>query len=139
MVLANLKKSAEDYLGKQVNKAVITVPTYFNDNQRQATKNAGIIAGLNVLRLINQPVAAGIAYGVEKKGNSELNLIVFDFGGNSLNVSLLKVDQGIYEVIAVAGDEHLGGQDLDRVLVEYCCSWFISPCKSFYNLSSYIL
>ena len=122
MVLTKLKETAESYIGEPVYDAVITCPAYFNDAQRQATKDAGTIAGLNVLRIINEPTAAAIAYGLDKKIDKEQNIIIFDFGGGTLDVSLLTIDDGVFEVKATAGDTHLGGEDLDNVLVDYCCN-----------------
>ncbi len=123
-VLQKMKSVAEAYLGCQVKDAVITVPAYFNDSQRQATKDAGIIAGLNVLRIINEPTAAAIAYGLDKKKGGEQNVLIFDLGGGTFDVSLLTLDDGIFEVKATAGDTHLGGSDFDTVLVEYCVAEF---------------
>ncbi len=119
MVLTKMKNTAEAYLGTKVTDAVITVPAYFNDSQRQATKDAGIIAGLNVLRIINEPTAAAIAYGLDKKSNEEKNIIIFDCGGGTHDVSLLTVEGGFFEVKATAGDTHLGGEDFDNILVNY--------------------
>ena len=121
MVLTKMKEVAESYLGSEVNNAVITVPAYFNDGQRQATKDAGAIAGLNVLRIINEPTAAAIAYGLDKeKGEaSERNVLVFDLGGGTFDVSLLTIDDGIFEVKATAGDTHLGGEDFDNRMVDF--------------------
>jgi L1 cell adhesion molecule like protein len=119
MILTKMKEVAESYLGHDVKKAVITVPAYFNDSQRQATKDAGAIAGLEVLRIINEPTAAAIAYGLEKKGG-ESNVLIFDLGGGTFDVSLLTLDDGIFEVKATAGDTHLGGEDFDNRLVEHC-------------------
>jgi len=107
MVLTKMKEIAEAYLGKQVKDAVITVPAYFNDGQRQATKDAGAIAGMNVLRIINEPTAAAIAYGLDKKKVGEVNILIFDLGGGTFDVSLLTLDEGIFEVKATAGDTHL--------------------------------
>ena len=118
MVLTKMKQTAESYLGKDVKNAVITVPAYFNDSQRQATKDAGNIAGLNVLRIINEPTAAAIAYGMENKSEGERNILVFDCGGGTFDVSLLTLDDGIFEVKATAGDTHLGGEDFDNRLVQ---------------------
>lgn len=120
MVLFKLKETAEAYLGETVKNAVITVPAYFNDSQRQATKDAGTIAGLNVLRVINEPTAAAIAYGLDKKTDKETNIIIFDFGGGTFDVSLLSIEDGVFEVKATAGDTHLGGEDIDNVIVDYC-------------------
>ena len=118
MVLIKMKEIAEAYLGKDVNNAVVTVPAYFNDSQRQATKDAGSIAGLNVLRIINEPTAAAIAYGLDKKGD-ERNVLIFDLGGGTFDVSLLTIEEGIFEVKATAGDTHLGGEDFDNRMVDY--------------------
>jgi len=107
MVLIKMKEIAEAYLGKEVKNAVITVPAYFNDSQRQSTKDAGAIAGLNILRIINEPTAAAIAYGLDKK--DEQNILIFDLGGGTFDVSILSIDEGIFEVKATAGDTHLGG------------------------------
>lgn len=109
MVLTKMKEIAEAYLGDKCKNAVITVPAYFNDNQRQATKDAGVIAGLNVMRIINEPTAAAIAYGLDKKGAGEKNVLIFDLGGGTFDVSLLTLDDGVFEVKATAGDTHLGG------------------------------
>ena len=112
MILVKMKEIAENYLGRDIKHAVITVPAYFNDAQRQATKDAGTIAGLDVLRIINEPTAAAIAYGMDKK-KGEQNIIVFDLGGGTFDVSLLTIDNGVFEVAATAGDTHLGGEDFD--------------------------
>ena len=125
MVLTKMKETAEAYLGKSVKKAVITVPAYFNDSQRQATKDAGAIAGLNVLRIINEPTAAAIAYGLDKRGKGEKNVLIFDLGGGTFDVSLLTIEDGIFEVKATAGDTHLGGEDFDNKLVEFCAADFL--------------
>merc|ERR1719428_810777 len=122
MVLTKMKQTAEDYLGKEVNHAVITVPAQFNDAQRQATKDAGTIAGLNVLRIINEPTAAAIAYGLDKK--KEANVLVFDLGGGTFDVSLLTIADGVFEVVATAGDTHLGGEDFDNRVIEYMMEKF---------------
>eukprot|EP00741_Cyanophora_paradoxa_P013860 tig00020710_g13378.t1 len=119
MVLVKMKEVAEAYLGKTVKNAVITVPAYFNDSQRQATKDAGTICGMNVLRIINEPTAAAIAYGLDKKGKGERNILIFDLGGGTFDVSLLTIDDGIFEVKATAGDTHLGGEDFDNRMVNY--------------------
>merc|ERR1711937_756603 len=124
MVLTKMKEVAEAYLGKKVTHAVITVPAYFNDAQRQATKDAGTIAGLNVMRIINEPTAAAIAYGLDKKGTGERNVLIFDLGGGTFDVSLLTIDDGVFEVRATAGDTHLGGEDFDNKLVDYCANDF---------------
>jgi heat shock protein 1/8 len=118
MVLQKMKEIAEAYLGKEVKNAVVTVPAYFNDSQRQATKDAGAISGLNVLRIINEPTAAAIAYGLDQKGE-EKNVLIFDLGGGTFDVSLLTIEEGIFEVKATAGDTHLGGEDFDNRLVDY--------------------
>jgi len=115
MVLGKMKETAEDFLGHPCKNAVVTVPAYFNDSQRQATKDAGTIAGLNVLRIINEPTAAAIAYGLEKKkGSGETNVLIFDLGGGTFDVSLLTIEDGVFEVKATAGDTHLGGEDFDQ-------------------------
>jgi len=119
MVLTKMKDTAEAYLGDKVSNAVITVPAYFNDSQRQATKDAGLIAGLNVLRIINEPTAAAIAYGLDKKSEGERNVLIFDLGGGTFDVSLLTIEDGIFEVKATAGDTHLGGEDFDNRLVNH--------------------
>uniref|UniRef100_A0A1I8ISC1 Ski_Sno domain-containing protein n=1 Tax=Macrostomum lignano TaxID=282301 RepID=A0A1I8ISC1_9PLAT len=118
MVLSKMKDIAESYLGKKVTHAVVTVPAYFNDAQRQATKDAGTIAGLNVMRIINEPTAAAIAYGLDKKG-AEKNILVFDLGGGTFDVSVLTIDNGVFEVLATNGDTHLGGEDFDQRIMEY--------------------
>ena len=118
MILLKMKEIAESYLGKEVKNAVITVPAYFNDQQRQSTKDAGAIAGLNVLRIINEPTAAAIAYGLDKK--DERNVLIFDLGGGTFDVSILTIEEGIFEVKATAGDTHLGGEDFDNRMVDYC-------------------
>jgi len=125
MVLEKMKAVAEAYIGKPVNDAVVTVPAYFNDSQRQATKDAGAIAHLNVLRIVNEPTAAAIAYGLDKKGKGEKNILIFDLGGGTFDVSLLTIDEGVFEVKATAGDTHLGGEDFDNKLVEYCAGDFL--------------
>ncbi|KAI0082794.1 heat shock cognate 70 [Panus rudis PR-1116 ss-1] len=119
MVLTKMKETAESYLGATVTQAVITVPAYFNDSQRQATKDAGTISGLNVLRIINEPTAAAIAYGLDKKATGERNVLIFDLGGGTFDVSLLTIEEGIFEVKATAGDTHLGGEDFDNRLVNH--------------------
>lgn len=123
MVLAKLKKDAEDYLGEPITKAVITVPAYFNDSQRQATKDAGKIAGLEVLRIINEPTAAALAYGLDK-GKDE-TILVFDLGGGTFDVSVLEVGEGVVEVLATNGDTHLGGDDWDMVVVDWVTAEFL--------------
>ena len=119
MVLVKMKKTAEEYLGKDVTHAVVTVPAYFNDAQRQATKDAGIIAGLNVMRIINEPTAAAIAYGLDKDKEGEKNILVFDLGGGTFDVSLLTIDSGVFEVVATNGDTHLGGEDFDQRVMDH--------------------
>ena len=120
MVLSKMKETAETYLGEKVTQAVITVPAYFNDSQRQATKDAGVIAGLNVLRVINEPTAAAIAYGLDKKSSSqEKNILIFDLGGRTFDVSILSIDGGVFEVKATEGDTHLGGEDFDNRMVNH--------------------
>ncbi|CAB1449530.1 unnamed protein product [Pleuronectes platessa] len=114
MVLVKMKEIAEAYLGQKVSNAVITVPAYFNDSQRQATKDAGVISGLNVLRIINEPTAAAIAYGLDKGKRGERNVLIFDLGGGTFDVSILTIEDGIFEVKATAGDTHLGGEDFDN-------------------------
>ena len=128
MILHKMKETAEAYLGKDIASAVVTVPAYFNDAQRQATKDAGTIAGLNVARIINEPTAAAIAYGLDKKG-SEKNILVFDLGGGTFDVSVLTIDQGVFEVISTNGDTHLGGEDFDQRVMEY----FIKLIKKKYS------
>jgi len=126
MVLTKMKEVAETYLGEIIKDAVVTVPAYFNDSQRQATKDAGVISGLNVLRIINEPTAAAIAYGLnnKKKGGGENNVLIFDLGGGTFDVSLLSIDEGVFEVKATAGDTHLGGEDFDQRMMEYFCKEF---------------
>jgi heat shock protein 5 len=118
MILTKMKETAEAYLGKPVKHAVVTVPAYFNDAQRQATKDAGTIAGLNVVRIINEPTAAAIAYGLDKKGK-EQNILVFDLGGGTFDVSILAIDNGVFEVLSTSGDTHLGGEDFDQRVMDY--------------------
>ena len=121
MVLTKMKETAEAYLGKPVTDAVVTVPAYFNDAQRQATKDAGVIAGINVLRIVNEPTAAAIAYGLDKKKNNEKekNVLIFDLGGGTFDVSILSIEDGIFEVKSTAGDTHLGGEDFDNRIVDH--------------------
>merc|ERR1712209_137247 len=121
MVLTKMKETAEAHLGQPVKDAVVTVPAYFNDAQRQATKDAGVIAGLNVLRIINEPTAAAIAYGLDKKkqNRQEKNVLIFDLGGGTFDVSILSIDDGIFEVKSTAGDTHLGGEDFDNRMVDH--------------------
>nr|BAA13948.1 luminal binding protein [Arabidopsis thaliana] len=118
MILTKMKETTEAYLGKKIKDAVVTVPAYFNDAQRQATKDAGVIAGLNVARIINEPTAAAIAYGLDKKGG-EKNILVFDLGGGTFDVSVLTIDNGVFEVLSTNGDTHLGGEDFDHRIMEY--------------------
>ena len=120
MVLTKMKDITESYLGKTVKKAVVTVPAYFNDSQRQSTKDAGVIAGLDVLRVINEPTAAAIAYGLDKNTTSETNILIFDLGGGTFDISVLTLDDGIFEVKSTGGDTHLGGEDFDDRLVDWC-------------------
>ncbi|TFK02579.1 dynamin-binding protein [Platysternon megacephalum] len=124
MVLTKMKEIAEAYLGKTVTNAVVTVPAYFNDSQRQATKDAGTIAGLNVLRIINEPTAAAIAYGLDKKVGAERNVLIFDLGGGTFDVSILTIEDGIFEVKSTAGDTHLGGEDFDNRMVNHFIAEF---------------
>merc|ERR1711978_209602 len=126
MVLTKMKETAESYLGQEVKDAVVTVPAYFNDSQRQATKDAGVIAGLNIIRIINEPTAAAIAYGLDKKksGDKEANVLIFDLGGGTFDVSILSIDGGIFEVKSTAGDTHLGGEDFDNRMVDHFVSEF---------------
>merc|ERR1711935_336369 len=123
-VLRKLTEDARKYLGETVNQAVITVPAYFNDSQRQATKDAGRIAGLDVLRIINEPTAASLSYGLEKKDNE--TILVFDLGGGTFDVSILEVGDGVFEVLATSGDTHLGGDDFDEKIVQ----WLVQEFKS---------
>ena len=124
MVLTKMKEIAEVYCGKSVNSAVVTVPAYFNDSQRQATKDAGTIAGLEVKRIINEPTAAAIAYGLDKTAQGEKNVLIFDLGGGTFDVSVLTIEDGIFEVKATNGHTHLGGEDFDNVLVDFCIAAF---------------
>ena len=125
MVLQKMKKTAEDYLGQDVTEAVITVPAYFNDAQRQATKEAGEIAGLQVRRIINEPTAAALAYGMDKKGTDQ-KIVVFDFGGGTHDVSILELGDGVFEVLATDGDTHLGGDDVDQKIINWLAEEFIA-------------
>merc|ERR1711981_282214 len=120
MVLGKMRETAESFIGQPIKDAVITVPAYFNDSQRQATKDAGRISNLNVLRIINEPTAAAIAYGLDKSCKQEKNVLIFDLGGGTFDVSLLTIDDGVFEVMATAGDTHLGGEDFDNKLVDFC-------------------
>ncbi|XP_041470420.1 heat shock 70 kDa protein IV-like [Lytechinus variegatus] len=124
MVLTKMRETAEAYLGYKINDAVITVPAYFNDSQRTATKDAGKIAGLNVLRIINEPTAAALAYGLDKKLRGEQNVLIFDLGGGTFDVSILAIDEGIFEVKSTAGDTHLGGEDFDNRMVNHLVEEF---------------
>lgn len=128
MVLVKMKEIAETYLGRKVINAVVTVPAYFNDAQRQATKDAGAISGLNVVRILNEPTAAAIAYGLDKK-SGEKNILVFDLGGGTFDVSILTIDNGVFEVIATSGDTHLGGEDFDQRVIDH----FIKLIKKKHN------
>lgn len=130
MVLTKMKETAEAFLGKKIKDAVVTVPAYFNDSQRQATKDAGVIAGLNVLRIINEPTAAALAYGLDKKLSGEKNVLIYDLGGGTFDVSILTIDEGsMFEVRSTAGDTHLGGEDFDNRMVNF----FIQEFKRKYN------
>eukprot|EP01089_Gocevia_fonbrunei_P010966 TRINITY_DN239_c0_g2_i4.p1 TRINITY_DN239_c0_g2~~TRINITY_DN239_c0_g2_i4.p1 ORF type:complete len:355 (-),score=104.03 TRINITY_DN239_c0_g2_i4:1023-2087(-) len=124
MVLQKMKTTAEAYLGQEVHHAVITVPAYFNDAQRQATKDAGTIAGLEVLRIINEPTAAAIAFGLADESAKERNILVYDLGGGTFDVSLLTIDGGVFEVIATSGDTHLGGEDFDQKTMAFLLKQF---------------
>src|SRR5918999_1572134 len=121
-ILQKMKQTAEDYLGEKVADAVITVPAYFNDSQRQATKDAGRIAGLNVLRIINEPTAASLAYGLDKKKDEKI--AVFDLGGGTFDISILELGEGVFEVVSTNGDTHLGGDDFDQRVIEWICDEF---------------
>ena len=123
MILQKMKKTAEDYLGQEVNEAVITVPAYFNDSQRQATKEAGEIAGLNVRRIINEPTAAALAYGLDK-ANKDMKIAVFDLGGGTFDISILELGDGVFEVKSTNGDTHLGGDDFDHVIIDWLADEF---------------
>merc|ERR1711988_13358 len=124
MILGKMKEIAEAFLGKTIANAVVTVPAYFNDSQRQATKDAGAIAALNVLRIINEPTAAAIAYGLDKKAGGERNVLIFDLGGGTFDVSILTIEEGIFEVKSTAGDTHLGGEDFDNRMVDHFVNEF---------------
>lgn len=123
MILVKMKETAEAYIGREVKHAVITVPAYFNDAQRASTKDAGVIAGLEVLRIINEPTAAAIAYGLDVK-NVEKHVIVFDLGGGTFDVSLLTIADGVFEVLSTSGDTHLGGEDFDQKVTEFLLKQF---------------
>src|SRR5439155_16818973 len=123
MILTKMKQTAEDYLGQKVTEAVITVPAYFNDSQRQETKDAGEIAGLQVRRIINEPTAAALAYGLDKKGKYE-KIAVYDFGGGTFDISILELGEGVFEVKSTDGDTHLGGDNIDARLVDYLADQF---------------
>src|SRR6266545_1131440 len=123
MILRKLKEAAEAYLGEKVTQAVITVPAYFNDSQRQATKDAGRVAGLEVLRIINEPTAAALAYGLEKKDTGKV-IAVYDLGGGTFDISILEIGDGVFEVLSTNGDTFLGGEDFDHRLVDYLCDEF---------------
>jgi len=126
MILQYLKSAAEDYLGEEVKKAVVTVPAYFNDAQRQATKDAGTIAGLDVLRIINEPTASSLAYGLDKSKSGKV--AVYDFGGGTFDISILEISEGVFEVKSTNGDTHLGGDDIDKVLIDYVAVEFKKEC-----------
>src|SRR6188508_2619056 len=123
MILQKMRQTAEDYLGEKVTQAVITVPAYFNDSQRQATKDAGQIAGLDVLRIINEPTAASLAYGLDKKG-ADQTIVVYDLGGGTFDVSILRVGEGVFEVVSTNGDTYLGGDDFDMRIIEWAVDEF---------------
>lgn len=125
MILQKMKKTAEDYLGQEVTEAVVTVPAYFNDSQRQATKEAGEIAGLEVKRIINEPTAASLAYGLDKK-DKDIRVAVFDLGGGTFDISILELGDGVFEVKSTNGDTHLGGDDFDQVIIE----WLVEEFKN---------
>ena len=124
MVLGKLKDMAEKYTGQPIQKAVITVPAYFNDAQRNSTVAAGRIAGLDVLRILNEPTAAAMAYGLDRMTNGSSNVLIIDLGGGTFDVSLLTINNGTFEVLAVGGDTHLGGEDFDNILVKHCIEDF---------------
>src|SRR5690606_7312266 len=123
-ILQKIKKDAEAFLGEEVKKAVITVPAYFDDNQRTATKDAGTIAGLEVVRLVNEPTAASLAYGIDKENEDELEILVFDFGGGTLDVTIMEFGGGVFEVKSTSGDTKLGGTDMDAVVMKYLAEQF---------------
>ncbi|MCK5282817.1 MAG: Hsp70 family protein, partial [Nanoarchaeota archaeon] len=122
-ILQKIKKDTEQFLGEEINKAVITVPAYFDDNQRQATKDAGKIAGLEVVRIINEPTAASLTYGLDK-ADKDMKIFVFDFGGGTLDVTIMEFGEGVFEVKSTSGDTQLGGTDMDETLVEYIAKGF---------------
>ncbi len=124
MILQKMKKTAEDFLGQEVNEAVITVPAYFSDSQRQATKEAGEIAGLTVKRIINEPTAAALAYGLDKKDKDQ-TIAVFDLGGGTFDISILELGDGVFEVKSTNGDTHLGGDDFDQVIIDWLAEEFL--------------
>jgi len=124
MVLQKMKKTAEDYLGTEVKEAVVTVPAYFNDSQRQATKEAGEIAGLKVSRIINEPTAAALAYGLDKSG-ADKKIAVYDLGGGTFDISILEIGDGVFEVLSTNGDTHLGGDDFDQVIINWLAEEFM--------------
>ena len=128
VVLQKMKKTAEDFLGQEVNEAVITVPAYFNDAQRQATKEAGEIAGLKVRRIINEPTAAALAYGLDKK-NKDMNVAVFDLGGGTIDISILELGDGVFEVKSTNGNTHLGGDDFDQKIINWLADEFLAEKK----------
>merc|ERR1712057_135985 len=128
MILGKMREIAESFLGKKIGNAVVTVPAYFNDAQRQATKDAGTISSLNVMRIINEPTAAAIAYGLDKKGG-EKNILVYDLGGGTFDVSILTIDQGVFEVLATNGDTHLGGEDFDQRIMDHFVRLFKRKTK----------
>ena len=123
MILQKMKQTAEDYLGEKITEAVITVPAYFNDAQRQATKEAGEIAGLNVRRIINEPTAAALAYGLDKK-NKNMKVAVYDLGGGTFDISILELGEGVFEVKSTNGDTHLGGDDFDMKIMDFIADEF---------------
>jgi len=123
MTLQKMKRTAEEYLGQEVTGAVITVPAYFNDSQRQATKEAGEIAGLEVKRIINEPTAAALAYGLDKKSTDQ-KIVVFDLGGGTHDVSILELGDGVFEVLSTDGDTHLGGDDFDQAIIDWLVDEF---------------
>jgi len=131
MILSKMRETAENYLGQEVKDAVVTVPAYFNDAQRQATKDAGMIAGLNVARIINEPTAAAIAFGLDQQKEKEQNVLVYDLGGGTFDVSILTLDGGVFEVLSTAGDTHLGGEDFDHKISEFVIKEFVSATDGF--------